>query len=105
MRVASADELGLVLATVGLFGEDPDAPWFADNVCYYTENDNSRQVLDSLPQPPLFATQLSGLEPLSLQDLGSAKHQAELHALGLLILAHRLRSLDLDFPGPELVHS
>ena len=106
MRVASADELGLVLATVGLFGEDPRAPWFAGNVCYYGETDNSRQVLDFLGQPALFATQLSGLEPLSLQDLGSAKHQAELHALGLLILTHRLRTLDVDCLDPyvDLTH-
>jgi hypothetical protein len=106
MRVASADELGLVLATVGLFGEDPQSPWFAGNVCYYGETDNSRQVFDFLAQPPLFATQLSGLEPLTLQDLGSAKHQAELHALGLLILAHRLRTLDVDSLDPyvDLTH-
>jgi hypothetical protein len=106
MRVASADELGLVLATVGLLGEDPHAPWFSGNVCYYGETDNSRQVLDFLAQPPLFATQLSGLEPLSLQDLGSAKHQAELHALGLLILAHRLGTLDVDALDPyvDLTH-
>jgi hypothetical protein len=33
---------------------------------------------------------------MALQDLGSSKHQGELHTLGLLILLHRFRSLDLD---------
>jgi hypothetical protein len=100
MRVASASELGLMLATVSLLGEDRLSPWFVDNVCYYHETDNSRQVLDFLAQPALRATQLSGLEPMSLQDLGSAKHQAELHALAMLILLHRLRTLDVDAIDP-----
>jgi len=101
MRVASASELGLVLAMVGLFGDDPEAPWFnADSVCYYTETDNSRQVFDFLGQPLLQNVQFSGLEPMALQDLGSAKHQGELHTLGLLILLHRLRTLDIDAIPP-----
>ncbi|MBI4259398.1 MAG: hypothetical protein HY658_02420 [Actinobacteria bacterium] len=93
MRVASASELALVLARVGLFGDDPLFPWFPDGVCYYPETDNARQVLDFLAQPALRRTQLSGLDPMALQDLGSAKHQAELHSLALLILLHRLRTL------------
>ena len=100
MRVASASELGLVLATVGLFGDDPVCPWFNNSVCYYTETDNSRQVFDLLNQPPLLQAQLSGLEPLALQELGSAKHQGELHTLSLLILLHRLRTLDTDAIDP-----
>ena len=40
------------------------------------------------------------MEPLSLQDLGSAKHQAEMHTLALLILLHRLRTLDVDAIDP-----
>ncbi|HEV7902421.1 MAG TPA: hypothetical protein VGO96_01165, partial [Pyrinomonadaceae bacterium] len=100
MRVASASELGHVLATVGLFGDDQLSPWFPDNVCYYTETDNSRQVFDLLNQPTLFQTQLSGLEPMALQDLGSSKHQGELHTLSLLILLHRLRTLDIDAIDP-----
>jgi hypothetical protein len=100
MRVASAGELGLMLARVGLLGEDTDRPWFTDNVCFYTETDNARHVLDFLSQPALLTTQLSGLEPMSLQDLGSAKHQAELHTLTLLILLHRLRTLDVDAIDP-----
>ncbi len=100
MRVASASELGLMLATVGLLGDDPRSPWFPGNVCYYDETDNARQVLDFLAQPALRQTQLSGLEPMSLQDLGSAKHQAELHTLGMLTLLHRLRSLDVDAIDP-----
>lgn len=100
MRVASASELGLVLATVGLFEDDSISPWFSKNVCYYTETDNSRQVFDLLNQPPLMQAQISGLEPLALQDLGSAKHQAELHTISLLILLHRLRTLDTDAIDP-----
>ena len=100
MRVASASELGLLLASVGVLGEDRLSPWFPDNVCYYHETDNARQVLDFLSQRALFATQLSGLEPMSLQDLGSAKHQAEMHTVALLILLHRLRTLDVDAIDP-----
>jgi hypothetical protein len=100
MRVASASELGQVLATVGLFGDDPISPWFPNNICYYTETDNSRQVFDLLYQPRLLHMQLSGLEPMALQELGSAKHQGELHTLSLLILLHRLRNLDIDAIDP-----
>jgi hypothetical protein len=100
MRVASASELGQLLATVGLFGDDELSPWFPGNVCYYAETDNSRQVFDLLSQPQLFQTQVSGLEPLALQDLGSAKHQGELHTLSLLILLHRLRTLNVDAIDP-----
>jgi hypothetical protein len=102
MRIASASELGLVLATVGIFGDDPISPWFDNNVCYYTETDNSRQVFDLLNQPPFLRAQLSGLEPLALQDLGSSKHQGELHTLSLLILLHRLRTLDTDAIDPYI---
>ena len=100
MRVASASELGEVLATVGLFGDDPSSPWFTKNICYYTETDNSRQVFDLLNQPLLLQSQLSGLEPMALQDLGSSKHQCELHTLALLILLHRIRTLDVDAIDP-----
>ncbi|HEX7242432.1 MAG TPA: hypothetical protein VF263_19240 [Longimicrobiaceae bacterium] len=100
MRVASASELAVVLATVSLFGDDPQRPFFTDSVCYYTETDNSRQVAAFLAQPTLRQMQLSGMEPMALQDLGSAKHQGELHTLGLLILLHRLRTLDFDAIPP-----
>ena len=96
MKVASVSELGHVLATTGLLGDDPNLPWFEDGICYYTETDNSRAVFDFLYQPVLLDAQLSGIEPLALQDLGSAKHQAELHTLALLILLHRLRTLDVE---------
>lgn len=100
MRVASASELGLVLASTALFGDDEQSPWFRDSICYYTETDNARQVFDFVNQPMLRQAQLSGLDPMSLQDLGNAKHQAELHTLGLLILLHRLRTLDIDAIAP-----
>jgi hypothetical protein len=96
MKVASVSELGHVLATVGLLGDDPNVPWFENGICYYTETANSNQVFDFLYQPLLVAAQLSGIDPMALQDLGSAKHQAELHTLSLLILLHRLRTLDID---------
>src|SRR4029453_10292355 len=100
MRVASASELGLMLATVGLLGDDARSPWFPGNVCYYDETDNAPQVLDFPAHPALRQTQLSGLEPMSLQDLGSAKHQAELHTLGMLVLLHRLRTRGGGAIGP-----
>jgi hypothetical protein len=96
MRVTSSSELGLLLARTALFGDDPLTPSFTGDACYYTESDNSRQVFDLLGQPQLRRNQISGLQPKALQDLGSAKHQAELHTLGLLILLHRLKTLDLD---------
>jgi len=96
MKVASVSELGHVLATTGLLGDDPNLPWFENGICYYTETDNSRAVFDFLYQPVLLDAQLSGVEPLALQDLGSAKHQAELHTLGLLILLHRFRTFDVE---------
>jgi len=96
MKVASVSELGHVLATVGLLGDDPNVPWFENGICYYTETANSNQVFDFLYQPLLLGTQLGGIDPMALQDLGSAKHQAELHTLSILILLHRLRTLDVD---------
>ncbi|HEX2059932.1 MAG TPA: hypothetical protein VHK90_04265 [Thermoanaerobaculia bacterium] len=105
MKVASVSELGHVLATVGLLGDDPNVPWFENGICFYTETDNSRAVLDFLYQPVLLDAQLSGVDPMALQDLGSAKHQAELHTLALLILLHRLRTLDVEaieeYPDPS----
>jgi hypothetical protein len=96
MKVASVSELGHVLGATGLLDDDPNLPWFENGICYYTESDNSRAVFDFLYQPVLLEAQLSGVEPLALQDLGSAKHQAELHTLGLLILLHRLRTFDVE---------
>ena len=96
MKVASVSELGHVLAVVGLLGDDPNAPWFHESVCYYTETANSTQVFDFLYQPVLLDAQLSGIDPMALQDLGSAKHQAELHTLALLIALHRLKTVDID---------
>jgi hypothetical protein len=96
MKVASVSELGHVLSSVGLLGDDPNVPWFKDSICYYTETASSKQVFDFLYQPVLLNAQLSGIDPMALQDLGSAKHQAELHTLSLLITLHRLRTLDID---------
>ena len=100
MRVASASELAQVLATVMVLGDDPHRPFFVDGICYYGETDNARQVFDFLAHPTLQQMQISGLEPMALQDLGSAKHQCELHLLGLLILLHRLRTVDLEAIPP-----
>lgn len=105
MKVASVSELGHVLATTGLLGDDPNRPWFENGICYYNETASSNQVFDFLYQPVLLGAQLSGIEPMALQDLGSAKHQAELHTLSLLILLHRLRTLDIEaieeYPDPS----
>ncbi len=102
MKVTSGSELGHVLARTAMFGDHEQAPLFRDNVYYFTETDNSRQVFDLLWQPELRQTQISGLQPKSLQDLGSAKHQGELHTLGLLILWHRLKTLSLDAIHPRV---
>ena len=83
-------------------GDHEHAPLFHDNVYYFTETDNSRQVFDLLWQPELRQTQLSGLQPKALQDLGSAKHQGELHTLGLFILWYRLWTLSLDAVPPRV---
>jgi hypothetical protein len=100
MRVASSSELALVLARLALLGDDRLSPWFPGHVCYYTEGDNSRQVFDFLGQDRLRRSQLSGLDPMALQDLGSAKHQGELHTLSLFILLHRLRTFDVSAIDP-----
>jgi hypothetical protein len=102
MKVTSGSELGHVLARVAMFGDHEHAPLFRDNVYYFTETDNSRQVFDLLWQPELRQTQLSGLQPKALQDLGSAKHQGELHTLGLFTLWHRLSTLSLDAVPPRV---
>ncbi|HEX4959379.1 MAG TPA: hypothetical protein VF173_00975 [Thermoanaerobaculia bacterium] len=102
MRVTTGSELGLLLARTAVFGDDPHFPMFPNSACYYTETDNSRQVFDLLGQPRLRRNQQSGLQPKALQDLGSAKHQAELHTLGLLILLHRLKTLDFDVLPPQV---
>jgi hypothetical protein len=105
MKVASVSELGHVLAATGLLGDDPNRPWFDDGICYYNETASSQPVFDFLYQPVLLGAQLSGVDPMALQDLGSAKHQAELHTLSLLILLHRLRTLDVEaieeYPDPS----
>ncbi len=94
MRVTSTTELGLTLARVAALGDDEHCPTFPDCRSYYTETDNSRQVMDLVAHPDLAADSLSGLAPKALQDLGSSKHQGELHQMGLLILMHRVRTLD-----------
>ena len=96
MKVASVSELGHVLASVGLLGDDPNVPWFHDGICFYTETANAKPVFDFLYQPVLLGAQLGGIDPMALQDLGSAKHQAELHTLALLIVLHRVRTLDIE---------
>lgn len=102
MRVTSPSELSVVLSNTAIAGDDPLSPWFKDHVCYYTETDNSRMVYDFLYQPQLLNCQMKGLEPQALQDLGSSKHQGELHTINLLIILHRLRTLDLDRLEPEI---
>jgi hypothetical protein len=59
-------------------------------------------VFDLLHHPQLRKNQLSGLQPKALQDLGSAKHQGELHTLGLLILLNKLKTLNLEAIAPNV---
>ena len=96
MKVASQEELAHVLVSNALFGDDKQKPWFDDNgICYHTETDNSSHVFAILNSRAEFrAYQTSAFTVKAFQDLGSAKHQGELHTIGLYMLLHRLKSLD-----------
>jgi hypothetical protein len=98
MGVASEAELAVPLATTAMLGDDPIHPWFGnDGVCYYTETANASLVDALLRNFPALAAEST--RPFSLkayQDLGSSKHQAELHTLGLYGLLHRLETFSSD---------
>ncbi|MBK6700682.1 MAG: hypothetical protein IPG55_12460 [Saprospiraceae bacterium] len=96
MKIAIQEELAHILAFTSLFGDDKQKAWFdADGICYQTESENSILVFALLNNRAEFrAYQTSGFTPKAFQDLGSAKHQCELHTIGLYILLHRLKNLN-----------
>jgi hypothetical protein len=97
MKVASQEELSHILVFNALFGDDKQRPWFENGICYQTETENATIVFSLLNNYPKFRKyQTSGFTPKALQDLGSAKHQCELHTVGLYMLLHKLKSLDTD---------
>ncbi len=100
MKIATQEELAHILVYGALFGDDAQKPWFDENnICYKTESENSMLVLSLLANRAEFRKyQTSAFTPKAFQDLGSSKHQGELHTLGMYILLHRLKALD-----PELV--
>lgn len=96
MKVAVQEELSHILAFNSLFGDDAQRAWFdKDGICYQTESENAGLVFALLYNRAGFrAYQTSGFTPKAFQDLGSAKHQSELHTMGMYMLAHRLKNLN-----------
>ncbi len=92
MKVASEAELGIPMVTTAMLGDDPNKPWFdKDGICYYTETENANLVFALLDSRELREQSVKPFALKALQALGSAKHQAELHTLGLYVLLHRLK--------------
>ena len=96
MKIASQEELAHVLVSNALLGDDEQKPWFDKNgICYYTQTDNSSLIFALLNNRKEFRRyQTSAFTTKSFQELGSSKHQAELHMHGLFILMHKLKNLD-----------
>lgn len=95
MKIASQEELAHVLVSNALLGDDQQKPWFdRHGICYYTQTDNSSLVFALLNNRKEFRRyQTSAFSTKAFQELGSSKHQAELHMHGLFILMHKLRNL------------
>jgi len=100
MKIASQEELAHVLVSNALLGDDTQKPWFDKHgICYYTQTDNSSLVFALLNNRKEFRRyQTSAFTTKAFQELGSSKHQAELHMHGLFILMHKLKNLN-----PKLV--
>lgn len=96
MKIASQEELAHVLVSNALLGDDEQKPWFDKNgICYYTQTDNSSLVFAMLNNRKEFRKyQTSAFSTKAFQELGSSKHQAELHTHGLFILMHKLKHLN-----------
>ncbi|MFY9280677.1 MAG: hypothetical protein WAO92_01615 [Bacteroidia bacterium] len=96
MKIASQEELAHVLVSNALLGDDPQKPWFDTNgICYYTQTDNSSLVFALLNNRKEFRRyQTSAFTTKAFQELGSSKHQAELHMHGLFMLMHKLKNLN-----------
>ncbi|MDG2454650.1 MAG: hypothetical protein P8N47_02465 [Bacteroidia bacterium] len=99
MKIASQEELAHVLVSNALLGDDTQKPWFdKDGICYYTQTDNSSLVFALLNNRKEFRKyQTSAFTTKAFQELGSSKHQAELHTHGLMILMHKLKNLNPQF--------
>lgn len=95
MKVTTQEELAHIIAYNVLFGDDDQKHWFdEDHVCYQTETENASLIFALLNNRAEFrAYQLSAFTPKAFQDLGSSKHQSELHTWGLYILRHRLKNI------------
>lgn len=95
MKIASQEELAHVLVSNALLGDDDQKPWFDKHgICYYTQTDNSSLIFALLNNRKEFRKyQTSAFTVKAFQELGSSKHQAELHTHGLFILMHKLKNL------------
>jgi hypothetical protein len=95
MKIASQEELAHVLVYNAFLGDDQQSPWFDEHgICYYTQTDNSSLVFALLNNRKEFRRyQTSAFTTKAFQELGSSKHQAELHMHGLFILMHKLKNL------------
>ena len=95
MKIASQEELAHVLVYNAFFGDDLQKPWFDDQgICYYTQTDNSSLVFALLNNRREFRKyQTSAFTVKAFQELGSSKHQCELHTSALFILLHKLKHL------------
>ena len=95
MKIASQEELAHVLVFNAFLGDDKQKPWFDEHgICYYTQTDNSSLVFALLNNRREFRRyQTSAFSTKAFQELGSSKHQAELHMHGLFILMHKLKHL------------
>ncbi len=101
MKVASPEELAHILTFNAIFGDDEQKPWFdEDGVCPCSETDNSSLIFSLLGNRAEFRNyQTSAFTLKAYQDLGSNKHQGELHTTGIYMLLHRLKSL-----SPNLIY-
>ena len=95
MKIASQEELAHVLVYNAFFGDDQQKPWFDEHgICYYTQTDNSSLIFALLNNRREFRNyQTSAFTAKAFQELGSSKHQAELHTSALFILMHKLKHL------------
>ena len=96
MKIASQEELAHVLVYNAFFGDDVQSPWFDEHgICYYTQTDNSSLIFALLNNRREFRNyQTSAFTPKAFQELGSSKHQAELHTSGMFMLLHKLKHLN-----------
>ena len=96
MKIASQEELAHVLVYNAFFGDDAQKPWFDEHgICYYTQTDNSSLIFALLNNRREFRNyQTSAFTSKAFQELGSSKHQAELHTSALFILMHKLRHIN-----------